>query len=62
MLFRSIPADATQLIAEARARGGMALALRSYADMGGGPESQSGAAGEVRMFKGGAASEVAVLR
>ena len=59
-----VPGDSTQLIAEARSRGGLALALRSYADMGGGPgpQGQSGAAGEVRMFKGGSASEVAVLR
>jgi pilus assembly protein CpaB len=59
-----IPADATQMVAEARSRGGMALALRSYADMGGAASSQggAGATNEVRMFKGGSVSEVAVLR
>ncbi|HEY5107126.1 MAG TPA: Flp pilus assembly protein CpaB [Caulobacteraceae bacterium] len=59
-----IPADATQPVAEARARGGMALALRSYADMGGDPGGavQGGPAGEVQMIKGGTPSEVAVLR
>jgi pilus assembly protein CpaB len=59
-----IPASFVEQVAEAKARGGVMLALRSYADIGGGatraaPDSAGGA---VRVFRGGLVNEVAVSR
>jgi Flp pilus assembly protein CpaB len=49
------------MVAEARARGGVMLALRSYTDTGGGPGIGGEAAGAgVRLVKGGAVSEIMV--
>jgi pilus assembly protein CpaB len=59
-----VPAGATPAMAEARTRGGVMLALRSYADMGGGPGGTMAATSghAVRLFKGGQESEVTVTR
>ena len=59
-----IPAEAAPLVAEAKIRGGFMLALRSYADMGGGASRgvAPSATGGVRVFKGGAISQVTVSR
>jgi pilus assembly protein CpaB len=59
-----IPAPVVEVVAEAKARGGVMLALRSYADMAGGA-GRGGAAmsgGPVRVFKGGQLNEVTVSR
>jgi pilus assembly protein CpaB len=57
-----IPAPSAQIVAEAKARGGVMLALRSYADTAGGPGSQHVAesGGAIRVIKGGQVSEVSV--
>jgi pilus assembly protein CpaB len=55
-----VPASAAPMVAEARARGGVMLALRSYADTAGGPGGGGIAAGGVRLFKGGEVSEAMV--
>jgi pilus assembly protein CpaB len=61
-----VPAVYAEAVAEAKARGGAVLALRSYADIGGGAGQTTTAAavtgGSVRVFKAGLASEVAVSR
>ncbi|HZZ35327.1 MAG TPA: Flp pilus assembly protein CpaB [Caulobacteraceae bacterium] len=61
-----VPAIYAEAVAEAKARGGAMLALRSYADMGGGPGQSAAAAavtgGTVRVFKAGLVNEVAVSR
>jgi len=56
-----VPSLSAPLVAEARARGGVMLALRSYADTGGGPGlgGESAAAG-VHLFKGGEVSQTMV--
>ncbi|MFI4974860.1 MAG: Flp pilus assembly protein CpaB [Caulobacterales bacterium] len=55
-----VPAASAQSLARARAQGGLMLALRSYADIGGGVSSAPRAAATtgVRVFKGGAPAEV----
>jgi pilus assembly protein CpaB len=56
-----VPAVIAPMVAEARARGGVMLALRSYTDTGGGPGIGGEAAGAgVRLVKGGAVSEIMV--
>ncbi len=56
-----IPAYSASTMAGAKVRGGLTLALRSYADIGGDPGGAvSTANGSVRVFKGGSVSEVAV--
>jgi len=59
-----IPADAAPLITEAKTRGSIMLALRSYADMAGGPghDKIAGASPGIRLIKGGQVTEVAVSR
>ncbi|MGA0602646.1 Flp pilus assembly protein CpaB [Caulobacter sp. KR2-114] len=59
-----VPADAAPLITEAKTRGSIMLALRSYADMAGGPghASVAGATPGMRLIKGGQITEVAVSR
>jgi pilus assembly protein CpaB len=58
-----VPAGSAQPIAEAKARGGIMMALRSYADIAGGAGGVSGAAGnEIRVIKGGQQGAVTVLR
>jgi pilus assembly protein CpaB len=58
-----VPATVTPMVAEARARGGVMLALRSFTDTGGGPglggDTAAGGAG-VRLIKGGEVSEAMV--
>jgi pilus assembly protein CpaB len=59
-----VPAGAAGQIVEAKARGGMMLALRSYADMGGGPD-HAAVAGEgsgIRVIKGSTINQVTVSR
>lgn len=57
-----IPAEAAPLVTEAKTRGAIMLALRSYADMAGGPghDTTAGATPGVRLIKGGQVTEVAV--
>jgi pilus assembly protein CpaB len=56
-----VPAVIAPMVAEARARGGVMLALRSYTDTGGGPGVGGQAAGAgVRLVKAGAVSEIMV--
>jgi pilus assembly protein CpaB len=57
-----VPAIVAPMVAEARARGGVMLALRSYADTGGGPGlgGDTGIGAGVRLIKGGEVSETMV--
>lgn len=57
-----IPSDAAPLITEAKLRGSIVLALRSYADMAGGTghPTVAGAGAGMRLIKGGQVTEVAV--
>jgi pilus assembly protein CpaB len=57
-----VPAIIAPMVAEARARGGLMLALRSYADTGGGPGlgGDTAGAGGVRLIRGGEVSETMV--
>ena len=57
-----VPAIAAPMVAEARARGGVMLALRSYADTAGGASLGGGSVGVggVRLFKGGEMSQAMV--
>jgi pilus assembly protein CpaB len=59
-----VPADAAPLITEAKMRGNIVLALRSYADTAGAPghPSVAGANAGMRLIKGGQVTEVAVSR
>jgi pilus assembly protein CpaB len=58
-----IPAPTVGTVAEARARGGIMLALRSYADMAGGAGNGSAyGTGAIRVFKAGQMNEVTVSR
>ncbi|HWA64103.1 MAG TPA: Flp pilus assembly protein CpaB [Caulobacteraceae bacterium] len=58
-----IPAETADQVVEAKVRGGLMLALRSYADMSGGPSNgaASGVDG-VRVFKGSSFNQVTVSR
>jgi len=60
-LTLEVPADNADAVAKARAQGGLTIALRSYADMGGktlakGPD-QTDAGQSVRIFRGGQPAE-----
>ena len=59
-----VPAASASDFATAKSRGGVILALRSYADMGGGPGGTftAGQGHGIRLFKGGQQSEVTVSR
>jgi Flp pilus assembly protein CpaB len=58
-----VPAGIVGQVVEAKARGGMMLALRSYADMGGGPERMaSGEGSGIRVIKGSTINQVTVSR
>ncbi len=59
-----VPADAAPLITEAKARGNIMLALRSYADMAGRPQHEdlATAGAGVRLIRGGQMSQVTVSR
>lgn len=54
-----VPESSVTAVARARAQTGLTLALRSYADIGGGPGGPTvGDGNAVRLFKGGGAAEV----
>jgi pilus assembly protein CpaB len=57
-----VPAIIVPMVAEARARGGLMLALRSYADTGGGPGlgGDTAGGGGVRLIRGGEVSQAMV--
>lgn len=59
-----VPAPAAGQVVEAKVRGGLMLALRSYADMGGGPDHavEPGAGSGIRVFKGSSINQVTVSR
>jgi Flp pilus assembly protein CpaB len=54
-----VPDVNASVVAKARTQGGLTIALRSYADIGGhtaGPSADNGH--DVKIFRGGAAAEV----
>ncbi len=59
-----VPAASAEVVAEAKARGGVMLALRSYADTGGGAGGQrmAGANGTIRVIKGGQVNDVVLAQ
>ncbi|HEX7761308.1 MAG TPA: Flp pilus assembly protein CpaB [Caulobacteraceae bacterium] len=62
-LTLEVPAEAAPLITEARLRGNIILALRSYADMAGAPGHPPVAgSGGIRLIRGGQMSQVTVSR
>ncbi|HUZ13279.1 MAG TPA: Flp pilus assembly protein CpaB [Caulobacteraceae bacterium] len=62
-LTLEVPAASADSLARAKAQGNLVMALRSYADIGGGPHGLgSGPAGAIRVFKGGAAAETVTAR
>jgi pilus assembly protein CpaB len=64
-LTLEVPAGDVDALVRARTGGTLMMALRSYADIGGGPGAGAGVGGpahSVRVFKGGAAVEVVAAR
>ena len=59
-----VPAASAEALARAKAQGGLTMALRSYADIGGGTggAASSTAGHSIRVFKGGAPAEVVVTQ
>jgi pilus assembly protein CpaB len=60
-LTLEVPAYEAETVARAKTAGGLIMALRSYADTGGGPRGPSDGHA-VRIFKGGAPAELVVSR
>jgi len=52
-----VPEPSASSVARARSQGGLTLALRSYADMGGPTAGRSDDSHSIRIFKGGSAAE-----
>jgi pilus assembly protein CpaB len=52
-----VPAESATSVARARSQGGITLALRSYADMGGRTAGRSDDSHSIRIFKGGSPAE-----
>ncbi|MHB8528484.1 MAG: Flp pilus assembly protein CpaB [Caulobacteraceae bacterium] len=59
-LTLEVPQSLVEMVAEAKARGGLTLALRSYADIGGGTRPGDGGGHGIRLFRGGAPTQVMV--
>jgi pilus assembly protein CpaB len=57
-LTLEVPQSDVALLIEAKNIGTLSMALRSYADIAGGPNSMGGPSHAVRIFKGGAPAEV----
>ena len=53
-----VPEPSASSVARARSQGGLTLALRSYADMGGPTAGRSDDSHSIRIFKGGSSAEV----
>ena len=51
-----------QALAKAKTQGGLVMALRSYADIGGGARGLQSDGASVRVFRGGAPAEVVTSR
>lgn len=60
-LTLEIPADDVEAVARAKSEGGLVMALRSYADIGGGARGPS-SGHSVRLFKGGGPAELVIAR
>ncbi|HEV2364276.1 MAG TPA: Flp pilus assembly protein CpaB [Caulobacteraceae bacterium] len=61
-LTLEVPASLAELAAGAKSRGGLNIALRSYADMGGPPGTGGEGTHGVRLFRGGEVTQVMVTQ
>jgi pilus assembly protein CpaB len=61
-LTLEVPASSAETLAHAKAQGNLTMALRSYADIAGGPRAAQGPSDTVLLFKGGAPAETVTAR
>ena len=61
-LTLEVPETSVEALAKAKTQGGLVMALRSYADIAGGPSGEHTDGATVRIFRGGAPAEVVTSR